>query len=101
MSVIGGKAIGGLGSRIEVAEKIGGREVIAGGGRPLIGALLAVGEGRQQPVEWPASLLRAITRFSTVVVAPLHGLPLLGVDYPPDDELAARVEHPERASTTA
>ncbi len=60
--------------------------------RSLIGALLAVGEGRQ-PVEWPASLLRATMRPSTVAVAPPHGLTLLGVDYPPDDELAARAEH--------
>ncbi|MET7900414.1 hypothetical protein [Streptomyces sp. NPDC005336] len=29
---------------------------------------------------------------STVAVAPPHGLTLLGVDYPPDDELAARAE---------
>lgn len=57
--------------------------------RSLIGALLAVGEGRQ-PVTWPASLLHATTRPSTVAVAPPHGLTLLGVDYPPNDELAAR-----------
>jgi tRNA pseudouridine38-40 synthase len=57
--------------------------------RSLIGALLAVGEGRQ-PVDWPASLLAATTRPSTVTVAPPHGLTLLGVEYPPDDELAAR-----------
>lgn len=67
--------------------------------RPLIGALLAVGEGRQ-PVEWLASLLRATTRFSTVAVARPHGLSLLGVDYPPDDELATRAEYAVRASTT-
>ncbi|HEX5119653.1 MAG TPA: tRNA pseudouridine(38-40) synthase TruA [Pseudonocardiaceae bacterium] len=59
--------------------------------RSLIGALLAVGEGRL-PVEWPSSLLRATTRPSTVAVAAPHGLTLLGVDYPPDDELAARAE---------
>jgi tRNA pseudouridine38-40 synthase len=57
--------------------------------RSLIGAQLAVGEGRL-PVSWPASLLSATTRPSTVAVAPPHGLTLLGVDYPPDDELAAR-----------
>ncbi len=57
--------------------------------RSLIGALLAVGEGRL-PVDWPASLLTATTRPSTVAVAPPHGLTLLGVDYPPDEELAAR-----------
>jgi tRNA pseudouridine38-40 synthase len=57
--------------------------------RSLVGALLAVGEGRL-PVDWPASLLTATTRPSTVAVAPAHGLSLLGVDYPPDDQLAAR-----------
>ena len=69
--------------------------------RSLIGALLAVGEGRQ-PVAWPASLLRATTRPSTVAVAAPHGLTLLGVDYPPDDQLAARAERTRnlRSSTT-
>jgi tRNA pseudouridine38-40 synthase len=57
--------------------------------RSLIGALLAVGEGRL-PVDWPASLLSATERPSTIGVAPPHGLTLLGVDYPPDDQLAAR-----------
>ena len=66
--------------------------------RSLIGALLAVGEGRQ-PIEWPASLLRATTRPSTVTVAPPHGLTLLGVDYPPDDELAARAERTRNLRT--
>jgi tRNA pseudouridine38-40 synthase len=59
--------------------------------RSLIGAMLAVGEGRL-PLDWPASLLSATTRPSTVAVAPPHGLTLLGVDYPPDEELAARAE---------
>jgi tRNA pseudouridine38-40 synthase len=57
--------------------------------RSLIGALLAVGEGRK-PVDWPASLLTLTTRPSTVAVAPAHGLTLTAVDYPPNDQLAAR-----------
>jgi tRNA pseudouridine38-40 synthase len=57
--------------------------------RSLVGALLAVGEGRK-PVEWPGSLLTAESRASGVTVAPAHGLVLTGVDYPPDDQLAAR-----------
>jgi tRNA pseudouridine38-40 synthase len=57
--------------------------------RSLVGALLAVGEGRRQP-EWPASLLRHAERTSEVSVAPAHGLTLTGVDYPNDDQLAAR-----------
>jgi tRNA pseudouridine38-40 synthase len=59
--------------------------------RSLVGALLAVGEGRK-PVGWPASMLTASTRPSTVTVAPAHGLTLVGVDYPPDDQLAIRAE---------
>jgi tRNA pseudouridine38-40 synthase len=57
--------------------------------RSLVGALLAVGEGRRQP-EWPASLLRHTERTREVIVAPAHGLTLAGVDYPDGDQLAAR-----------
>ncbi|GGP58195.1 tRNA pseudouridine(38-40) synthase TruA [Saccharothrix coeruleofusca] len=59
--------------------------------RSLVGALLAVGEGRKQP-SWPASLLSLTARSSQVTVAPPHGLSLVRVDYPADDELAARAE---------
>jgi len=58
--------------------------------RSLIGALLAVGDGRR-PVEWPAELLRLSARANDVTVAPAHGLTLVRVDYPVDDELAARI----------
>jgi tRNA pseudouridine38-40 synthase len=57
--------------------------------RSLVGALLAVGEGRRPP-EWPGGLLSRVERSSEVPVAPAHGLTLLRVDYPSDDELAAR-----------
>jgi tRNA pseudouridine38-40 synthase len=57
--------------------------------RSLVGALIAVGEGRR-PVEWPASLLNHGRRADDVPVAPAHGLTLVEVGYPPDDELAAR-----------
>jgi tRNA pseudouridine38-40 synthase len=57
--------------------------------RSLVGAMLAVGEGRRPP-EWPASLLDRDARATDVVVAPSHGLVLEAVDYPPDDELLAR-----------
>ena len=57
--------------------------------RSLVGALLAVGEGRR-PLDWPASLLSRSERASEVPVAPAHGLTLLAVDYPPDSALAAR-----------
>ncbi len=59
--------------------------------RSLVGALLAVGEGRRPP-DWPAGLLRHTTRTSEVAVAPAHGLTLVGVDYPGDDQLATRAE---------
>ena len=57
--------------------------------RSLVGALLAVGEGRR-PIEWPASLLTRERRADDVSVAAAHGLTLVEVGYPPDDELAAR-----------
>ncbi len=57
--------------------------------RSLVGALLAVGEGRREP-GWCATLLAADGRSSEFAAAPARGLTLIGVDYPPDDELAAR-----------
>jgi tRNA pseudouridine38-40 synthase len=59
--------------------------------RSLVGALLAVGEGRRA-VDWPAGLLRQRERAGQVAVAPAHGLTLVHVSYPPDDQLAARAE---------
>ena len=59
--------------------------------RGLVGALLAVGEGRR-PVDWPASLLDSRERSGAVAVAPAHGLALVQVGYPPDAELAARAQ---------
>jgi tRNA pseudouridine38-40 synthase len=57
--------------------------------RSLVGALIAVGEGRRA-VDWPATLLERDRRADEVPVAPAHGLTLVEVGYPPDDELAAR-----------
>jgi tRNA pseudouridine38-40 synthase len=57
--------------------------------RSLVGALLPVGDGRWAE-ERPAGLLASDRRADSVVVAPAHGLTLLGVSYPPDSELAAR-----------
>ncbi|MFL6138332.1 MAG: tRNA pseudouridine(38-40) synthase TruA [Frankiaceae bacterium] len=57
--------------------------------RSLVGALLAVGDGRF-PVPRPAELLARGQRAGEVVVAPAHGLTLLEVRYPPEGELAAR-----------
>ena len=57
--------------------------------RSVVGAMLAVGEGRRGP-GWPAELLASSERASGVVVAPPHGLVLERVDYPPDEQLLAR-----------
>lgn len=57
--------------------------------RSLVGAMQAVGEGRRTP-EWTAGLLDTRSRSSSVTVAPAHGLSLMAVDYPADEDLAAR-----------
>ena len=57
--------------------------------RSLVGALLAVGEGRR-PADWPAEVLGSARRDPSVPVVPPHGLTLEEVGYPPDAELAAR-----------
>ncbi|MGH3437511.1 MAG: tRNA pseudouridine(38-40) synthase TruA [Sciscionella sp.] len=67
--------------------------------RSLVGAVLAVGEGRKPPA-WPAELLQSATRPSTVTVAPAHGLTLVDVDYPPNDQLAARATRTRARRTT-
>ena len=57
--------------------------------RSLVGALLAVGDGRRTP-DWCTGLLALTRRSSQFAAAPARGLTLVGVDYPPDDQLAAR-----------
>ena len=57
--------------------------------RALVGAALAVGEGRRPP-SWPAEVLAGRVRRPDVQVAPPHGLTLEEVRYPPVEELAAR-----------
>ena len=63
--------------------------------RAMVGALLAVGDGRR-PVAWPAQVMRAGVRDSAVTVAPPHGLTLVAVAYPPDDQLAQRAREARR-----
>ncbi len=63
--------------------------------RAMVGALLAVGDGRR-PVGWPAEVLAAGVRNSAVTVAPPHGLTLVAVEYPPDDELALQAQRTRR-----
>lgn len=57
--------------------------------RSLVGALLVVGEKRRDP-GWCRELLGAARRSSAFAAAPPEGLTLVGVDYPADDQLAAR-----------
>ncbi len=57
--------------------------------RSLVGALLAVGDGRRD-LSWPAALLAKGERESSVTVVAPHGLTLEEVRYPDDDKLAAR-----------
>ena len=57
--------------------------------RSLVGALLTVGEQRR-PGAWCRQLLTATNRSSEFAAAPPQGLTLVRVDYPADDELAAR-----------
>ena len=59
--------------------------------RSLVGAMLAVGEGRRPP-SWPGELLSRTGRADDVAVAPPHGLVLEHVAYPLDDELRTRQE---------
>ncbi|GAA1942060.1 tRNA pseudouridine(38-40) synthase TruA [Agromyces allii] len=57
--------------------------------RALVGACVAVGEGRLEASD-PLALLRATERTSAFKVMPAKGLVLTEVGYPDDDELAAR-----------
>jgi len=57
--------------------------------RALMGALVAVAEGRHD-VAWAGEVLASATRDSRVKVMPAHGLVLEQVVYPPDDQLAER-----------
>jgi tRNA pseudouridine38-40 synthase len=64
--------------------------------RALVGAAVAVGEGRR-PVGWPREVLDARRRDPGVTVMPAHGLCLEEITYPPDDELAERAEQARNA----
>ena len=69
--------------------------------RALVGALLAVGEGRRPP-GWPAGVLAVGVRDPAVRVVAPHGLCLEEVAYPPPAELAARAaETRQRRTATA
>ena len=57
--------------------------------RFLVGSMIPVGEGAK-PIDWPASMLQSKVRDIGFNLAPAHGLVLVDVRYPADDQLAAR-----------
>ncbi|ACZ29697.1 tRNA pseudouridine synthase A [Xylanimonas cellulosilytica DSM 15894] len=59
--------------------------------RALVGASIAVGEGRK-PVSWPAEVLASKQRERAAAVVPPRGLTLEEVVYPPDADLAGRAD---------
>ena len=63
--------------------------------RALVGACLAVGEGRRD-LAWLQGVLTGARRVSDVQVVGPKGLTLEQVYYPPDEELAARAEATRR-----
>ncbi|WP_017615406.1 tRNA pseudouridine(38-40) synthase TruA [Nocardiopsis salina] len=63
--------------------------------RALVGALLAVGDGRRG-TEWPGEVLRAGVRDSSVHVVGPQGLSLEEVRYPADEELESRASATRR-----
>jgi tRNA pseudouridine38-40 synthase len=67
--------------------------------RALVGALLAVGEGRRPP-GWPAGVLAAAVRDPAVRVVAPHGLCLEEVGYPAPAALAARAAETRQVRAT-
>jgi tRNA pseudouridine38-40 synthase len=63
--------------------------------RSLVGAMLAVGDGRRA-LSWPQTLLTLRERSSEVTVAPAHGLTLVAVGYPAEAEYATRADATRR-----
>ncbi len=63
--------------------------------RSLVGAFIAVGDGRW-PVGRPAELLAGARRVPAIATAPAHPLTLVEVGYPADELLAAQAERARR-----
>lgn len=59
--------------------------------RNLVGAVVCVADGRF-PAEWVKEVLDNRKRVSDSLVFPSRGLTLVHVDYPPEDQLLARIE---------
>lgn len=63
--------------------------------RALVGALVAVGEGRRDE-DWITTVLASPRRDSAVTVMPPHGLVLEAVAYPPDEFVGERAAQTRR-----
>lgn len=63
--------------------------------RSIVGALVAVGEGRLTAQDM-AAILSARLRTSRFATAPAHGLALVGVGYPPAAQLAQQSQRSRR-----
>ena len=63
--------------------------------RGLVGAVVRVGEGKY-PASWLRDLLANRERVSESLVFPARGLTLVGVEYPSDSELQARIQKTAR-----
>lgn len=59
--------------------------------RSLVGAVATVGDGRRD-IDWCGALLTERSRSAQVPVSEARGLTLVGVDYPPPDQWAARTQ---------
>lgn len=68
--------------------------------RALVGCMIAIGEGRQDPA-WAVEILTGRRRDQGVIVVPAHGLTLEEVAYPDAAGLAARVEQTAARRTHA
>lgn len=66
--------------------------------RALVGAMVAVGEGRREP-SWAGEVLRGRVRDPSVTVLHAHGLTLEEVGYPPAEELGAQATTARRLRT--
>jgi tRNA pseudouridine38-40 synthase len=66
--------------------------------RALMGAMIAVGEGRREPA-WVGDVLRRGVRDAGVTVVHPHGLTLEEVGYPADADLAAQAQAARRVRT--
>jgi len=66
--------------------------------RSIVGALIAAGEGKATPSD-VAEKLSKRTRVGSYKVQPAHGLTLIEIGYPADDELAAQAERARNMRT--